>query len=82
VGERGLLGQTKLSIWVATTSPFTFALKDSGWRKRFVHIMIVVHRQCDLFHVVAALTSPRRFASRLHCGKQQGNENPDDGYHH
>ena len=42
----------------------------------------VVHCQADLLQVVLALRAAGRFARLLHGGKQQGDENADDGDHH
>jgi hypothetical protein len=38
-----------------------------------------VHGQPQLFEIVAALGAPRRFTCRLDGGKQQGDQNADDG---
>jgi hypothetical protein len=37
-----------------------------------------MHRQADLLHVVSALGPPCGFASLLHGGKQQGDQDRDD----
>jgi hypothetical protein len=39
---------------------------------------MILHRQANLPKVVLAVTSPRRFARRLNCGQQQGNERSDN----
>ncbi len=44
--------------------------------------MIVMQRQTDLLEVIRALCSSRRFAGRLDCREQQGDQDADDRYHH
>ena len=51
-------------------------------RKRLKCRQVIVARQTDLLEVVGALGAPRCLACRLHGGKQQGNENRDDGDDH
>jgi len=36
----------------------------------------------DLLEIVAALTVPRTFTSRLHGGQKQRHQDADDGDHH
>jgi hypothetical protein len=51
-------------------------LNEAG-RELLVHIVVVVLRQGDLFHVIAALRAAGRLPRRLDRGKQQGQQ---DGY--
>jgi hypothetical protein len=46
-----------------------------------VRRFIVVHGECKLANVVAALHSTSRLASRLYRGQQQPNKNANDGNH-
>ena len=47
-------------------------------RKPAVNIVVVVQRDANLLQVAFALSPPRGFASLLHCGKQQRDQNCDD----
>jgi hypothetical protein len=44
--------------------------------------MIVVQRQAQLFHVVAALRAAGRFTRLLDRGQQQGDQDRNDRDHH
>jgi len=46
-----------------------------------MNIVVGVQGESNLFHVIAALRSPRRFAGSLDGRQQQGNQNANDGDH-
>lgn len=47
-------------------------------REGIVRVVIAVHRQADLLHVVRALHPPRGFSSRLNRRQEQSDQNADD----
>ena len=49
--------------------------------ERGVDVVVVVERQTDLLQVVLALHAAGRLARLLHGGKQQSNQQGDDGHH-
>lgn len=66
--------------WVTVVArPIRSAL--SG-RQRQVRVVIVVRRQAELFEIVRAAHTPSRFTCLLHGGKQQRDQNTNDGDHH
>ena len=52
---------------------------DAGRRETAASVVEVVDREPHLLHIVRALHSARRFASRLNGGQEQTDQNPDDG---
>jgi len=56
-------------------------LNEAG-RELLVHIVVVVLREGDLFHVVAALRAAGRLPRCLDRGKQQGHQDGNDRNHH
>jgi hypothetical protein len=48
-------------------------------REEFLRIQMSLRRQPDLLEIIAALHSSRGFAGGLNGGKEQGNQNADDG---
>ena len=55
---------------------------DVGIGKLIIQVVVVMQCQPKLFQVVFALCSPGCFAGLLHGGKQQCNQNSDDGNYH
>ena len=46
-----------------------------------IGVVIIVHRDHHLPHIVDALNAARRLARRLHCRKQERYQDADDGDH-
>ena len=42
----------------------------------------IVQRQSQLFEIVQTLRAPGRFANTLDSGKEQTDQDPNNGYHH
>jgi hypothetical protein len=47
-----------------------------------MRVVEIVGCQCYLLDIVGALSSPRRFARRLHRRQQQRHQHADDGNDH
>src|SRR5262245_9636434 len=52
---------------------------DSRGGQAFLHVVIVLDREADLFQVVLALGTAARFARRLHRRQEQAYQNANDG---
>ncbi len=51
-------------------------------RESTMGTMVVMQCQCQLFQVLVTLQTARRTAHRLHGGKEQSNQQSDNGDHH
>ncbi len=56
-------------------------LSDVARRQALVRIVVVVQSQTNLFEIVCALASPRRFARRLNRWQQKRNQNANNRNH-
>lgn len=66
---------------VSTPRPNPGDSRNEPRRKRPVRGFVVVKRQPDLANVARALHASSRLTSRLHCGQQQPDQDPDDRDH-